>query len=603
MMRRALLSLVLLLLMAVSPLPGRAAGEFDKINANVPLRTYILATLKYPNSSAEINASVCDELFQLAKAKGAMEFSEAELDNAKTSGHIANTFSLQDITSLDGIEVLEKIDINRLVLSDMRHLFADDKQTATWQSLRKLSGVARWDLSHNGIRQIPTGMLPSSVEELSLADNQVSDFTFLSGLPVIEGLDVSNNPVANSAPIKAAGTITTLHFNNNACDLSFLSSMTQLKTLSISGTGLTDANWSVLAPLANLTELDVSENLLTSPNPLSALVDQGKFAKLNYVNMSRNFVRAWLSNAPAGVKHITLLDNPNEQYQLAMLQNNNVLSRLDVSHTQTYQLAKKLGNKTSPIHAVLAASTSFTFDVTCNGSEVKLVPMRNGLDTLTVHALQNAADGEAGKLEIPVNITGGTLSATLQLRANGRSVYERVGGLFAGAYADVVLPSRERCTALFRLVGIDMDEYEIPTQQAIRLQAGQTKLVDMQRIANGTVQINHRMKNGFIMSREELKNVQGGYYTFQPRTDIRGYVAESKALRKRIDYQNRNLVIDFYYQYSKAADDNASAQPVQNGTYHSLDAVNGGTAAASSQTNLYVMQSVIPYSGTPQKID
>lgn len=93
-------------------------------------------------------------------------------------------------------------------------------------------------------RGLTDGDLPplaelSGLENLSLADNEISDLSALSGLVRLGSLQLSNNRIRDLTPLQNLSALKTLYLDGNPLeDLSPLYSLTQLRTLSLKGVEL-----------------------------------------------------------------------------------------------------------------------------------------------------------------------------------------------------------------------------------------------------------------------------------------------------------------------------------------------------------------------------
>src|SRR3569832_2170929 len=121
----------------------------------------------------------------------------------------------------------------------------------------------------------------STLTELSLSFNEISDLKPYSNLTNLTKLSLSSNQISDLKPLSNLTNLTALHLSNNQiADLNSLSTHTNLRTLTLTGNQIAD-----LTPLTNLTTLTtlyLDNNQVADLTPLSSLTN------LTTLNLSNN---------------------------------------------------------------------------------------------------------------------------------------------------------------------------------------------------------------------------------------------------------------------------------------------------------------------------
>ncbi|MBR2308998.1 MAG: leucine-rich repeat domain-containing protein [Oscillospiraceae bacterium] len=128
------------------------------------------------------------------------------------------------------------------------------------------------DLSHNSISNVSEILDPDTkytkLKELYLNDNQISDISTLSNLPLLSVLEVSDNQITNIAALSSCTNLTKLSFaNNQVTTLAGIENVTGLTELYAHHNKLTAVN--PLTGLEGLTKLYLGNNNITDVSPLA----------------------------------------------------------------------------------------------------------------------------------------------------------------------------------------------------------------------------------------------------------------------------------------------------------------------------------------------
>jgi len=112
----------------------------------------------------------------------------------------------------------------------------------------------------------------SSMTELNLCGNRITDISSLGSLTNLTTLNLNNNEITDISSLGSLTNLTTLNLTlNKITDISSLGSLTNLTTLYLDNNEITD--FSFLGSLTNLTELDLKRNKITDISSLGSLTN------------------------------------------------------------------------------------------------------------------------------------------------------------------------------------------------------------------------------------------------------------------------------------------------------------------------------------------
>ena len=149
----------------------------------------------------------------------------------------------------------------------------------------------RHKLKHQLFIMVPALQTLTSLQELYLGDNQLTDVSPLATLTSLQELDLSDNPLTDVSPLATLTSLQTLVLEDNQLtDVSPLATLTSLRWLWLGNNQLTDV--SPLATLTSLHTLGLNNNQLTDVSPLATLTS------LQYLYLCDN----QLTDASPGVK-------------------------------------------------------------------------------------------------------------------------------------------------------------------------------------------------------------------------------------------------------------------------------------------------------------
>jgi Leucine-rich repeat (LRR) protein len=174
---------------------------------------------------------------------------------------------------------------------------------ADLSDLQFLTSLIEIELSDNSITDLKPFSGLINLSSLHLSNNEISDLTPISTLNNLTELDIDNNPVSDISPIFALSNLTRLGLTSmhNITDFSFISKFSSLKYLFINENDIRDIHFlseltnmetlylianqiediSYVSNLINLYDLQLAENQIADISPLSNLTN---LAWLNLMN-------------------------------------------------------------------------------------------------------------------------------------------------------------------------------------------------------------------------------------------------------------------------------------------------------------------------------
>ncbi len=136
--------------------------------------------------------------------------------------------------------------------------------------ISELTSLAELDLSNDHISDIEPLKELKNLDRLVLSHNQINDLEPLRGLTSLTSLYLYNNQISD---ISTLGKLTSLTYldleNNQISDVSTLGELTKLKTLSLENNQISDI--STLGKLTSLTYLNLENNQISDIEPLKEL--------------------------------------------------------------------------------------------------------------------------------------------------------------------------------------------------------------------------------------------------------------------------------------------------------------------------------------------
>ena len=143
--------------------------------------------------------------------------------------------------------------VTQLDLSD--HDLSDISALSACRSLTKL------DLSGNSISDLSPLMDIPGLQELIIDGNNVSNLRPLMALHSLQVIRAEHNAIGSTVPLSGLTQLSSLYLSYNpVTDYSGLEKLTSLQTLELRGTGLSNADLSVLSHIHSLNYLDIQEN-------------------------------------------------------------------------------------------------------------------------------------------------------------------------------------------------------------------------------------------------------------------------------------------------------------------------------------------------------
>jgi internalin A len=167
------------------------------------------------------------------------------------------------------------------ILSSMTELDLGNNRITDIRSLGSLTNLTRLNLGNNKITDISFLGSLTNLTELDLNYNKITDISFLGSLTNLTALHLGYNQITDISFLGSLTNLTTLNLNyNQITDISFLGSLTNLTALHLGYNQITDISF--LGPLTNLTRLHLNNNRITDISFLGSLTN------LRTLNLSYN---------------------------------------------------------------------------------------------------------------------------------------------------------------------------------------------------------------------------------------------------------------------------------------------------------------------------
>ncbi len=239
--------------------------------------------LHYLRAAAEINSSE-DCLMMMADC----------YDRLGNYDKALETLRSMDTSKTAVSRKIASIEQKRALLSQVEKVSIAGREYSAASTALALDGLGITDANLPEILQL------YALQNLSLADNQISDIQVLSSLGGLATLNLSSNNISDISSIAALTSLRTLYLDNNPIsDLSPLYSLTGLANLSIKGIEITENELAALSEAlpgcaihsetaiedvlditmggltfkSNVTELDLSGQNLSDISALTACTD------------------------------------------------------------------------------------------------------------------------------------------------------------------------------------------------------------------------------------------------------------------------------------------------------------------------------------------
>jgi internalin A len=174
----------------------------------------------------------------------------------------------------------------------------DDAQAAE----QILSSMTELDLGNNRITDIRSLGSLTNLTRLNLGNNKITDISFLGSLTNLTELDLNYNKITDISFLGSLTNLTALHLGyNQITDISFLGSLTNLTTLNLNYNQIT--NFSFLGSLTNLTTLNLNYNQITDISFLGSLTNltalhlgYNQITDISFLGPLTNLTRLHLNN-------------------------------------------------------------------------------------------------------------------------------------------------------------------------------------------------------------------------------------------------------------------------------------------------------------------
>ncbi|MEG4302476.1 leucine-rich repeat domain-containing protein [Microcoleus sp. D3_18a_C4] len=158
------------------------------------------------------------------------------------------------------------------ILSSMTELDLGRNRITDISFLHSLTNLTTLDLGYNEITDITSLASLTNLTTLSLRGNQIIDISSLGSLTNLTTLDLGDNKITDFSFLGSLTNLTTLDLSySQITDISSLGSLTNLTTLNLYRNRITDISF--LGSLTNLTTLDLESNKITDFSFLGSLTN------------------------------------------------------------------------------------------------------------------------------------------------------------------------------------------------------------------------------------------------------------------------------------------------------------------------------------------
>lgn len=240
-----------------------------------------------------------------------------------------------DTSNPQVIEWIDELEARRSVIRESNLIKIGDKQYKS-----DTTGIA---LDNMGLGNSIISQLQQlySLDNLSLAGNNISDISGISALGGLTTLNLSNNNISDVSPLIALSGLRTLYLDNNPLtDISVLTQLKNLSTLSIKGIRLSEAQQKALA--AELPNCAIHSETTEEENQdisFGGVTFHTDVAELNLTGMGLQNISA-LSNCK-NLQHLDL--SGNNITDLSPLMDLPMLKWLNISNNSVSDLRPLMG--------------------------------------------------------------------------------------------------------------------------------------------------------------------------------------------------------------------------------------------------------------------
>ncbi|MEG3916060.1 leucine-rich repeat protein [Microcoleus sp. w2-18bC1] len=255
------------------------------------------------------------------------------------------------------------------ILSSMTELDLNRNRITDISFLGWLTNLTTLDLSYNQISDISSLGSLTNLTTLSLRGNQITDISSLGSLTNLTTLDFGDNKITDFSFLGSLTNLTTLNlYNNQITDISFLGSLTNLTTLDLWRNQITDISF--LGSLTNLTTLSLENNKITDISFLGLLTNlttldlcRNKIADISFLGLLTNLTTLNLDSN--GITDISFLGSLTNLTTLNLYHNQitDISALRKLTNLTTLHLG---GNQITDISALRKLTNLTTLDLCRN---------------------------------------------------------------------------------------------------------------------------------------------------------------------------------------------------------------------------------------------
>ena len=375
----------------------------------------------------------------------------------------AQDAGISDLTGLGAATALDEV------------ILAENEISLLWP-LAGLSNLRHLSVTENRVRDLsPLAHLPR-IDILDLAVNEIDDVSPLAGLTTLRYLSLDENDVEDLSPLRSLTRMQLLYLSNNRIeDVAPLAGMTALAQLLIVHNRVED-----VSPLSSLENL---QTLILDHNNVRDLTPFKDFPALTSLSLNGNHIDD--ISPLADLNRLTLLRLAHNQIEdLRPLARHTALEDLDLSHNRITDLSglkdmallvslRVAHNRVEDVSALagltglrdLDLSYNLVVDIAAleNLAELESLGLAHNKITNLQPLVNNAGLGDGDRIDLRGNPLGDesyeTLVSTLIARGAHVDITTRAGFEIGHGGSVVVLRVDEDIARLNLFTGLPLDEY------------------------------------------------------------------------------------------------------------------------------------------------
>ena len=245
-----------------------------------------------------INLTVLDisdnKLIAIPDLSKILAFNDAEAYEKLGEYNISVNFSSNQITDISGLEN-----------TTLKNIFLYNNKVSDLSSLATMTNLTSLDVSYNEINEVSN--LPTTLTHLTISNNQISDISFLKKLTKLKYLSANNNQILDISSLSELINLQSIDLNNNKIKELAISDFEELSSLSCRNNEIEKVT---LKNLPKVYYLSLSNNNISDLSNISGL------DKIDYMDLSTNPISNISAISSIFARRIYLVDtlvNPYDE--------------------------------------------------------------------------------------------------------------------------------------------------------------------------------------------------------------------------------------------------------------------------------------------------